>query len=188
MHERILLIGLGNPGAKYADTMHNVGFSVLDALFNAHRHCGARWLPRCGAEICEILYHHSKCYLLKPMTCMNSSGISVAQFLKKNVVTRRNIIAIHDDLDMQECKVRMRYGGGHGGHNGIKSLDQHIGQGYWRMKIGIGRPLNPHMEISDYVLSKMKNINDFEHLYSRIIQDLPLREDKSDFCSRINAH
>jgi peptidyl-tRNA hydrolase, PTH1 family len=152
-----LVVGLGNPGSKYQNNRHNIGFMAVDEL---HRHfVFSIWKKKFQAEICEgtIKGVDDKVILLKPQTYMNLSGGSVqaaAQFYK---IPLSNIYVFHDELDIAPGKVKIKQGGGAGGHNGIKSIDEHMGQNYWRVRLGIGHP-GPQAPdkseiVSNYVLS-----------------------------------
>jgi len=147
-----LLVGLGNPGDRYQDTRHNTGFRFLDALANRE---GLRFAaaPRFRTESCSWELSGKKVMLVKPQTFMNHSGESVGQLARYYQVATSDIFVIYDDLDLPAGKLRIRKGGGHGGHNGLKSLNQHLdGTNYTRIRIGIGRP--EFGEISPWVLGK----------------------------------
>ncbi|GBG10303.1 aminoacyl-tRNA hydrolase [Paenibacillus agaridevorans] len=145
------IVGLGNPGTQYRDTRHNVGFMVIDEL-------AKRWGisvtgTKCKALIGEGNVGGTKVVLIKPMTYMNLSGESVRSFLDYFKADLADGIVVYDDLDTEIGKLRLRYQGSAGGHNGIKSLIQHLGtQTFDRIRMGISRP-QPGMVISDYVLS-----------------------------------
>lgn len=146
----ILLIGLGNPGKSYAANRHNVGFMALDEI--AARHGFSRFSKKFQAEISEGTLDGRKLILLKPLTYMNLSGESVAAAARFHKIPPENIIVFHDELDLPPCKIRVKKGGGNGGHNGLKSIDAHIGKDYWRVRIGISHPGDKD-QVSDYVLS-----------------------------------
>lgn len=140
----ILVAGLGNPTSRYAKTRHNIGFWVVDALKSA--------LPT--TTIYKPQFHgdlvkSSDFLLLKPQTYMNNSGqsvVAVASYFKPKM-----IVVVHDDLDLPLGALRFKTGGGSGGHNGLKSIDSHCGNDYFRVRIGIGKPMN-RSEVVDYVL------------------------------------
>lgn len=145
-----LLVGLGNPGDKYQDTRHNIGFRFLDLLA---KHEGLRFAaaPRFRAETCSWEAGGEKVMLVKPQTFMNNSGESVGQLARYYQVATSDIFVVFDDLDLPAGKIRIRHEGGHGGHNGLKSLNQHLdGTNYTRIKIGIGRP--PSGDVTPWVL------------------------------------
>ena len=144
------IVGLGNPGAKYLWTRHNAGFIVLDEF---SRIAGIPVTRKNFAGLYgEGTYRDSRLFLLKPQTFMNLSGRSVNPALHFHRLSLKELIVIHDDLDIPFGRVKIKEGGGHAGHNGLRSLMQELGGGgFTRVRIGIGRPL--HGDIADYVLS-----------------------------------
>lgn len=145
-----LLIGLGNPGKDYAANRHNVGFMAADAV--AERYTFSPWSKKFRGQICEGKIGEEKAYLLKPQTYMNLSGESAGEAARFYKIPPENIIVIHDELDLPLGRLRVKRGGGNGGHNGLESLDQYLGEDYLRIRIGIGHPGDKDM-VSDYVLS-----------------------------------
>jgi len=147
-----LIVGLGNPGGRYQDTLHNVGFMALDAL--ASRISSDPWLSRFKGLMTRGSYKGTGYTLLKPQTYMNVSGESVQacrQFFK---IPINEILVISDDVDRPAGSLRYRTSGGHGGHNGLRSIIQLLGANdFQRIKIGIGRP-DGKQKVADYVLSK----------------------------------
>jgi PTH1 family peptidyl-tRNA hydrolase len=145
------IVGLGNPGAAYANTRHNAGFMVIDEL--ARRFNIEVGTQKCKALVGEARVGDAKVALLKPMTYMNLSGESLRAFMDYYKTKIEDLIVVYDDLDTEVGRIRLRYQGSPGGHNGIKSIIQHTGsQTFNRVRIGISRP-QPGMVISDYVLS-----------------------------------
>lgn len=145
-----LLIGLGNPGKSYAGNRHNIGFMTADAIAEAYGF--SKGSKKFQGLISEGTIASAKALLLKPQTYMNLSGgpgSDAARFYK---IPAERIIVIHDELDLPLGKLRVKRGGGNGGHNGLKSLDEHLGKDYWRIRVGIGHPGDKDM-VSDYVLS-----------------------------------
>ncbi|GGG24612.1 aminoacyl-tRNA hydrolase [Paenibacillus abyssi] len=145
------IVGLGNPGSNYQGTRHNVGFMAIDELA---RRLGIQVTQsKCKALMGEGNFQGTKVVLLKPMTYMNLSGESVRAFLDYYKADLQDGIVVYDDLDTELGKIRLRYQGSSGGHNGIKSIIAHTGtQTFNRVRMGISRP-QPGMAISDYVLS-----------------------------------
>jgi PTH1 family peptidyl-tRNA hydrolase len=148
----MLVVGLGNPGTKYERNRHNIGFLALDNI--ARRADATPWAKKFGGLLCEAQGAHQKArvFLFKPQTYMNLSGeavLAAAQFYK---IAPDNIFVLHDDLDLLPGKLRVKIGGGHGGHNGLRSIDAHMGKNYWRARIGIGHPGDKD-RVADYVLS-----------------------------------
>jgi peptidyl-tRNA hydrolase, PTH1 family len=148
-NRNILIIGLGNPGPKYQYTRHNVGFEYVDALSDALGF--SEYSTKFSGLIASKIISSNKIFLLKPQTYMNLSGECVSKAVHFYKIDLDEIFVIHDDLDLELGKVKMKKGGGAGGHNGLKSIDQHIGKDYHRIRIGIGKP-NNKMDVSNYVL------------------------------------
>jgi len=147
-----LLVGLGNPGSKYKETRHNIGFRFLDQLAESE---GLRFsaVPRFRAESTTWHSPEGKVILAKPQTFMNDSGASISPLSRYYNIEPENIIVVYDDLDLPSGKLRFKKGGGHGGHNGLRSLHQHLdNSAYTRIKIGIGRPSNG--DITAWVLGR----------------------------------
>lgn len=142
-----LIAGLGNPGDKYKNTRHNIGFLVIDEIA---KNLTTSIINKSHFQT-ELVKTSDK-FLAKPQTFMNQSGQSIISIAQYYDIENENIIIIHDDLDLPFATVKFKLGGGHGGHNGLKSIDSHIGQDYIRVRIGIGKP-NDKSQISDYVLS-----------------------------------
>jgi PTH1 family peptidyl-tRNA hydrolase len=134
-----LIVGLGNPGREYETTRHNAGFWVMDEL--AVRHGGVfRHEPRFAADVARTRIADQDCWLVKPQDYMNNSGrvsAAVASFYK---IEAAAMLVVHDELDLPPAELRLKFGGGAGGHNGLKNLIQHFGEGFWRLRVGIGHP------------------------------------------------
>ena len=146
-----IVIGLGNPGRKYERTRHNAGFLAIDELARAARiELG---LEKCHALLGKGALGTENVVLAKPQTYMNDSGRSVAALLKDCYASAAELIVLHDELDLSLGTVRVKTGGGHGGHNGLRSIIEYLGTAdFVRVRIGIGRPV-PGMDTADYVLS-----------------------------------
>jgi PTH1 family peptidyl-tRNA hydrolase len=134
----LLFAGLGNPGAKYANNRHNVGFMAADAI--ARRHDFSPWSKKFQGQVAEGTLAGEKIILLKPQTFMNLSGQSVGEAMRFYKLTPADLTVFYDELDLVAGKVRVKTGGGAGGHNGIRSIDQHCQKDYRRVRIGIGHP------------------------------------------------
>jgi len=144
------IVGLGNPGPAYESTRHNAGFMVIDEL--ARRWNVSVSQNKCKALIGETRVGSEKVALIKPMTFMNLSGESVRAFMDYYKAQLEDMIVVYDDLDTETGRIRLRYQGSAGGHNGIKSIIQHVGtQTFNRVRMGISRP-KPGVQIVDYVL------------------------------------
>jgi len=147
-----LLVGLGNPGSKYENTRHNIGFRFLDELAKSE---GLQFsaAPRFRAETATWMSPEGKIILIKPHTFMNNSGESISPLSRYYDIEPEEITVIYDDLDLPSGKIRFKKGGGHGGHNGLRSLNQHLeNTNYTRIKVGIGRPSNG--DITAWVLGQ----------------------------------
>jgi PTH1 family peptidyl-tRNA hydrolase len=146
------IVGLGNPGSEYAATRHNAGFLVVDEL--ARRWNAGAFQHKCKALVAEAHVQQQKVVLIKPMTYMNLSGESVRAFMDYYKASLEDAIIVYDDLDTEVGRIRLRYQGSAGGHNGIKSIIQHTGtQTFNRVRLGISRP-GPGEAVVNYVLSK----------------------------------
>ena len=147
-----ILVGLGNPGDKYFETKHNVGFMLIDQLAKKQNVTFTND-KIFQADLASFFFNGEKIYLVKPTTFMNESGKAVHALLAYYGLDIKDLLVIYDDLDMEVGKIRLRAKGSAGGHNGIKSIIQHIGtQTFNRVKIGIGRPKNG-MSVVNHVLS-----------------------------------
>lgn len=133
-----LFVGLGNPGSKYAGNRHNIGFMALDRI--AGDHGFGPWKSAFKGEISEGRLGGDKVLLLKPMTFMNLSGEAVRAALDFYKLTPADVVVFHDELDLAPGKCRAKQGGGHAGHNGLRSIHAHIGEAYGRIRLGIGHP------------------------------------------------
>lgn len=145
-----LFVGLGNPGAKYAGNRHNVGFMALDQI--AGDHGFGPWRSKFNAEMSEGRLGSEKVVLLKPMTFMNRSGQAVGEAMRFFKLESTDVTVFHDELDLAPGKCRVKNGGGHAGHNGLRSIHDHIGPHYARVRIGIGHPGHKD-KVAPYVLN-----------------------------------
>lgn len=134
-----VIVGLGNPGPKYERNRHNIGMLAVDEIHRRHASLGP-WRKRFQGEVSEGTVAGHKVLLLKPQTYMNESGRSVGEALRFYKLTPADVTVIYDELDLPPGKVRLKVGGGAGGHNGIRSIDAHIGKDYRRVRLGIGHP------------------------------------------------
>jgi peptidyl-tRNA hydrolase, PTH1 family len=144
-----LVVGLGNPGPEYAGNRHNVGFMVVDLL-------AERWQAglrrKFGGELGQVHVHGERVALLKPLSFMNVSGEAVVRAAQFYEVEPPAIVVVHDDIDLELGRLKVKQGGGHGGHNGLRSIFQHLSsQEFTRVRLGVGRP-PPRMDAADWVL------------------------------------
>ena len=149
-----LIVGLGNPGEEYEHTRHNAGFDAVDLIAEE---VGARyWKTECGALTAKGAYRDHDLVLAKPQSYMNTSGGPVKQLMNAYGVDAEHLIVVHDELDIDPGTVRVKFGGGHAGHNGLRSICHKLGTRDWhRVRVGIGRPPG-RMPVVDWVLSKPK--------------------------------
>ena len=147
-----LFVGLGNPGERYKLTRHNVGFMVLDKLIQKSTVEG--WDKKFDSFFNKIIIDQKRIILLKPLTFMNVSGHAVQKVKNFYGIDPNNIVIIHDDIDLELGKIKLKKGGGDGGHNGLKSIIKLIGSEFNRIRIGIGRP--EKISVSSYVLNNFR--------------------------------
>lgn len=149
-----LIVGLGNPGEEYEHTRHNAGFETVDKIASE---IGVRyWKNECGALTGKGAYHDIDVVLAKPQSYMNTSGGPVKQLMNAYGVSPDRLVVIHDELDIDPGTIRVKFGGGHAGHNGLRSICDKLGTRDWfRVRCGIGRPPG-RMPVADYVLSLPK--------------------------------
>jgi len=145
----MLIVGLGNPGSDYEHTRHNIGFMLIDEYIKRNL-----TTKLSSSSFSGELYKSKNHFLLKPLTYMNLSGESVVKV--KNFYKIEDVVVIHDDLDLPFGALRFKKGGGHGGHNGLKSIDSHISKEYIRVRMGIGKPEHKG-EVVSYVLGKFSS-------------------------------
>jgi PTH1 family peptidyl-tRNA hydrolase len=153
-----LIVGLGNPGPQYETTRHNIGFLFIDYLIDEWKASGP--VIKNQAQVYQTTIDGEQVMLIKPQTFMNLSGRSVGPFFTFYKCQPEDVIVIHDELDIDPSEIRFKTGGSHGGHNGLKSMDEHLGAlstMYHRVRLGIGHPrvINPRMDVADYVLGKI---------------------------------
>lgn len=148
-----LIAGLGNPGDKYTYTRHNVGFMVIDEMA---KNLSLKTNINKSNFIADVVKSSTN-LLVKPLTFMNNSGQSIVAIMDYYKIELDNIIVIHDDLDLPFGTVKFKIGGGHGGHNGLRSIDSHIGKEYIRIRVGIGKP-NSKNDVANYVLSDFSKV------------------------------
>jgi len=184
-----LIVGLGNPGPSYLLNRHNVGFIILDMIANDYN------LPDFKTKnktlITEGTIDGVKCLFLKPMNFMNNSGPSVSQIANFYKIPLEDIIVFHDELDLPFTKIRTKIGGGAGGHNGLKSIDAHLGKDYRRIRIGIDHPGHKD-RVTPHVLGNFskQEIEDLPYILGPLSDELPLllKDKPEDFQSKVALH
>ncbi len=183
----LLLVGLGNPGARYAGNRHNIGFMALQAI--AQRHGIGPWRRRFQGVACEGPIGGVRSLLLLPGTYMNESGRAVAEAAHFYKLALADITVVHDEIDLTPGKVRVKVGGGIAGHNGLRSISEHIGNDYRRVRIGVGHPgdkdLVHHYVLSDFAKSERPWV---EALIAILADnaDLLVRGDDASFQNRVH--
>lgn len=165
------IVGLGNPGAKYYATRHNIGFRVVDAL--AEKYHGV-WTESDTCATSKIVIRDKPVLLVKPKTFMNNSG-QVIPFLKKKGICCEHILVVHDEMEKPFGKSHLRKGGSHRGHNGVRSIIQACGELFWRLRCGIGRP-DQKEDVPDYVIDvfqqTVEEVVDFISHIVDVVEDL----------------
>lgn len=150
MMDILLFVGLGNPGERYENNRHSVGFMIIEALAKADAFVSFKTVGHL-AEVAQTTLDGRKIILAKPLTFMNLSGQAVRFLSDFYKIKIDNVVVFHDDIDLPFGKVKIKQGGGNGGHNGLKSIDNSVGKNYWRVRIGVGRPVEKTM-VASYVL------------------------------------
>lgn len=184
-----LIVGLGNIGVNYENTRHNIGFKVVEQL--ALKYDFTKFCNKCNSLISLGEIAGSRLILVKPITYMNNSGIALRKLIDYYKLTVDQILVIHDDLDLSYLTIKYKIAGGHGGHNGLRSIINHIGNDYQRLRIGIGRPCGMQ-SVADYVLSNFSQTEqlDFQHKVNLIINNffILLNGEVNLFIYNINNH
>ncbi len=160
-----LFVGLGNPGPQYENTRHNIGFKVINKLIDDFNTNGNSVRDISKNTFHGKLYRSTNTLFLKPTTYMNLSGKSVQPIKHFFKVTLDDVIVIHDDIDLPFGALRFKKGGGHAGHNGLKSIDEYIGKEYLRVRVGVGKPEH-RSQVADYVL------HDFSKIQMEVLEKL----------------
>lgn len=168
-----LLVGLGNPGSEYAGTRHNVGFMAVDEI--VRRYPFDSFQKKFKGQLAAGLIEGEKVYVLKPATYMNLSGESVHAAATFYKIALEDIIVFHDDMDLPLAKIKVKQGGGAGGHNGLKSIDAHLGPNYHRVRIGVDKPVTRE-QVVDWVLSRFSKADQEQivGLLKKIAAELPV--------------
>jgi len=147
-----LIVGLGNPGPEYERTPHNAGFWLIDEL--ARRYNGQlKAEPKFHGDACKVRIADHDCWLLKPMTFMNKSGLSASALASYFKIDQSEVVVAHDELDFPPGTVRLKLGGGHGGHNGLRDIIPSLGKDFYRLRIGVGHP-GDRNKVTDYLLGR----------------------------------
>lgn len=181
-----LLVGLGNPGPRYAYNRHNIGFMALDDI--AQRHGFSPWRKRFQGEAAEGTIEGEKVIALKPLTFMNESGRAVGEAVRFLKLALEDVIVIYDEIDLAPGKLKAKLGGGAGGHNGIRSIDHLVGNAFWRVRLGVGHPGDKRL-VESYVLSNFDELDEpwLDPLLEAVAKEIGLmvKGDFNGFMSRV---
>ena len=175
--KNFLIAGLGNPGDKYKNNRHNIGFQIIDTYLTFFSQ--NKLIDKFDSEYTSINFKENKLHIIKPKTFMNESGIAVNKCINFFKIPLENLIVIYDEMDLSPGNIKIKFGGGSAGHNGIKSITNYLGsEKFTRVRIGIGKPINKE-KISSYVLSNFTNdelnlFNEIKTNIKYIIEDLVL--------------
>ena len=182
----LLVVGLGNPGPGYAGNRHNIGFMAADVI--VRRHGFTRFRNKFHGEIAEGSVAGRRILVLKPLTYMNDSGRSVLSAATFHKVHPEDIVVLHDEIDLAAGKVRIKEGGGHAGHNGLRSIHAHIGPDFRRVRLGVGHPGDKD-RVKSHVLRNFAKTDEewLEKLLNAIADNFPLlvQDDDSSFMSKV---
>lgn len=182
-----LLVGLGNPGPGHAGHRHNIGFMAADEIVRRHGFSGFR--PRFQGVVAEGTIGSERILALKPGTYMNRSGPAVQEAAQFYKIEPPDIIVVYDEIDLAPGRIRVKQGGGSGGHNGIRSVDAHIGPEFWRIRLGVGHPGHPDL-VAPYVLRPfdLEERPMFRKLIEAVAEAFPLMVagDPNGFMSKVN--
>ena len=183
----LLLVGLGNPNVNNVSNRHNVGFLAIDAINEKFKL--SKQKPKFKGLLTTGKINDQKVFAIKPLTFMNSSGICIKELIEYFKISVKDIFVFHDDMDIDIGKIKVKFGGGSAGHNGIDSIDKNIGKNYSRVRIGIGRP-KKNSAGADHVLDDFSNDEkeNVETITKNIIESLSLliNKDLDLFSSKIN--
>ncbi len=181
-----LVVGLGNPGEKYARNRHNIGFMAADEI--VRRHSFSAYRSKFQGELAEGKIGTEKVLVLKPMTFMNESGRAVKEAVTFYKIAPEDIVVLHDELDLAPGKLRVKRGGGHAGHNGLRSIHAHVGEGYARLRLGIGHPGHKD-QVTGHVLNDFAKADQdwLTALLDAVADniDLVFADKDSDFMTRV---
>ena len=186
-----LIVGLGNPGPDYSRTRHNVGFMAIDEIISCYgfTHCKVKKRPH--GEFTNGQVGSNKLILLKPLSFMNESGKPVGEAMRYFGLDTTQIVVFHDEIDLVLGKIRVKSGGGHAGHNGIRDIEKHVGNEFHRVRLGVGRP-HSQSSVSRHVLGSFSRSDRgiIEPMLKLVAEKLPLllADNTSDYMSEISRN
>lgn len=182
----LIIAGLGNPGGKYANNRHNIGFMAVDEI--VRRHGFSAWRKKFQADISEGLLDGETVLVMKPQTYMNESGRAVGEVMRFYNLEPSDLVVLYDELDLVPGKVRIKTGGGAGGHNGIRSIDAHVGKEYRRVRLGIGHPGHKD-KVTGHVLGDFSKVDHdwLDPLLDEVARatDLLVKGDDAGFMNKV---
>ncbi len=183
----LLLVGLGNPNPNNSNNRHNVGFFIIDAINEKFKL--SKQKPKFKGLLTTGKINEQKVFAIKPLTFMNSSGICIKELIEYFKINVKDVFVFHDDMDIDIGKIKVKFGGGNAGHNGIESIDKNIGKDYSRVRIGIGRHKNNSTGV-EHVLDNFANEEkkDMEEVNNNIIKSFSIliNKDLDLFSSKVN--
>ena len=183
----LLFVGLGNPNPNNTNNRHNVGFFAIDNINTKFKL--SKQKPKFKGLLTTGIIDEQKVYAIKPLTFMNSSGICIKELIEYFKIKAKDVFVFHDDMDVDSGKVKVKFGGGNAGHNGIESIDKNIGKNYTRIRIGIGHPKSDSTG-TDHVLDNLSHDEkqSVEDVTSSIIESLSIliKKDLDLFSSKVN--
>ncbi len=183
----LLLVGLGNPNPNNQNNRHNVGFLAIDSINSEFKL--SKQKPKFKGLLTTGQIEEQKVYAIKPLTFMNNSGVAIKELIEYFKIDAKNVFVFHDDMDIDIGKIKVKFGGGDAGHNGIASIDKNIGKNYSRIRIGIGRP-KKNSTSADYVLDDFskEEIQSIEIVTGNIIKSIPelIKKNLDLFSSKVN--
>jgi len=183
----LLFVGLGNPSPNNTNNRHNVGFLAIDAINTKFKL--SKQKPKFKGLLTTGMISDQKVYAIKPLTFMNRSGVCIKELLEYFKIEAKDVFVFHDDMDIDIGKVKVKFGGGNAGHNGIESIDKNIGKQYSRIRIGIGRPKNNSTGV-EHVLDNFSSDEKqyIEEVTTNITESLPIliKKDLDLFSSKVN--
>lgn len=183
----MLLVGLGNPGQKYANNRHNIGFMAVDEIIRRHGLSGPRL--RFQGEVYDGTIGSAKVLALKPLTFMNDSGQAVGEAMRFYKLEPEQVIVFYDEMDLEAGKLKVKTGGGTAGHNGIKSITRHIGAEFMRVRMGVGHPGEKHLVTNHVLKDFARSDNEWLELLIDAIAEhvgLLIEDDMSRFMTKVH--
>ena len=179
--ERLLVVGLGNPGSQYKNNRHNGGFQMMEAIVDSVASGSFKKMASI-AEVSQCFIENKKVIFAKPLTFMNISGRAIRFLIDFYKIPINKVVVFHDDIDLPFGRIKIKKGGGNGGHNGLKSIDNLAGNDYWRVRIGVGRPSEKSMVVSyvlgNFIPEELKRLKEIQKIISENLSILVSNDPK----------